>query len=115
MSQAEIARRLEISRATYARYETRTPLPHHLVPEFAAVTGADITGLLDRGAGRRGVHLQIRIDQSLGRRPIYDGVLPCLPPSITSKRRSPRTASLKKSRRHATAIRRLLGTPCSRC
>jgi transcriptional regulator with XRE-family HTH domain len=42
ITQAEIARRLEVSRAAYQRYESRMPLPHHLVEEFAAITGIPI-------------------------------------------------------------------------
>jgi DNA-binding transcriptional regulator YiaG len=46
MTQAEMARRLEVSRSAYQRYETRTPLPHHLIDEFAEITGVDIKDLL---------------------------------------------------------------------
>ena len=45
ISQAEMARRLEISRAAYGRYEIRTPLPHHLAGEFAEITGIDLAEL----------------------------------------------------------------------
>ena len=31
-TQFSIARELEVSTATYARYETRTLVPHHLIP-----------------------------------------------------------------------------------
>jgi DNA-binding XRE family transcriptional regulator len=41
MTQADMARLLGISRASYARYETRTLLPLHLVEEFVEITGAD--------------------------------------------------------------------------
>ena len=52
MTRAEMGRRLEISRSAYARYETRAPLPHHLIEEFAAITGVEIKelfGVVDCG------------------------------------------------------------------
>jgi DNA-binding XRE family transcriptional regulator len=42
MTQADIARLLGISRSAYARYEIGTPLAHHLIEEFVAITGVDI-------------------------------------------------------------------------
>ena len=48
----------EVSRATYARYETRSVLPHHLVEEFAAITGVDLAELL--GAAEENVGLSSR-------------------------------------------------------
>jgi DNA-binding XRE family transcriptional regulator len=45
MSQADIARALGISRAAYWTYETRTPLAHHLIEEFVAITGVDFDEL----------------------------------------------------------------------
>lgn len=44
-TQADITRLLEVSRATYARYETNALLPHHLVEEFAEITGINIADL----------------------------------------------------------------------
>lgn len=38
-SQGAIAKRLGIERDTYAKYESRSPLPHHLVAPFVALTG----------------------------------------------------------------------------
>jgi transcriptional regulator with XRE-family HTH domain len=45
-TQADIARALGISRAAYWTYENRTPLPHHLVEEFVAITGVDLDEFL---------------------------------------------------------------------
>jgi transcriptional regulator with XRE-family HTH domain len=45
MTQVEIARRLEISRGAYQKYESRTLLPYHLVEQFAAITGVEIKQL----------------------------------------------------------------------
>jgi transcriptional regulator with XRE-family HTH domain len=45
MTQADIARALGISLGAYQKYETRTPLPHHLVEEFAKITGVAIGAL----------------------------------------------------------------------
>jgi transcriptional regulator with XRE-family HTH domain len=44
-SQADVARLLEISRASYAKYETRALLPHRLVVEFAEITGVGFAEL----------------------------------------------------------------------
>ena len=41
MTQQEVADALQIAQDTYKQYETRSPLPHHLVPAFCAVVGAD--------------------------------------------------------------------------
>src|SRR5947207_8920261 len=46
LSQADVARALGISRSAYARYETRTSLPHHLIEDFVELTGADFHELL---------------------------------------------------------------------
>jgi transcriptional regulator with XRE-family HTH domain len=46
LSQADVAQALGISRAAYTRYETHTPLPHHLVLDFVELTGADYVELL---------------------------------------------------------------------
>jgi len=45
-TQADIARALGIAERTYRRYETVTGLPHHLVAEFCAITGASMNALL---------------------------------------------------------------------
>jgi transcriptional regulator with XRE-family HTH domain len=47
MTQVDLARALGISRRAYQKYQTRTPLPHHLLEEFAAITGVDIEHLFD--------------------------------------------------------------------
>jgi DNA-binding XRE family transcriptional regulator len=44
-SAAHVARMLRVSRASYKRYETGEPLPHHLIGEFARITGVDIDQL----------------------------------------------------------------------
>lgn len=45
LSQAELARRLGVSRAAYARYEAHTPLPIELAADFAKLTGAALEKL----------------------------------------------------------------------
>jgi DNA-binding XRE family transcriptional regulator len=47
MTQVDIARALGVSRSAYASYETRRPLPHYLLEEFAAITKVDIAHLFD--------------------------------------------------------------------
>jgi ribosome-binding protein aMBF1 (putative translation factor) len=44
-TQADVARALAISLWAYRRYETGGLLPHHLVGEFAEITGIDIADL----------------------------------------------------------------------
>jgi DNA-binding XRE family transcriptional regulator len=45
ITQAEMARRLGVSLASYWKYENRTPLPHHLAGEFVDITGIDLAEL----------------------------------------------------------------------
>ena len=45
MTQADMARLLGISCSAWARYETRSMLPPHLVGEFVEITRADIEEL----------------------------------------------------------------------
>ena len=40
-----MAAALVIPRATYAKYENRSPMPHHLVVRFAIITDVDIDWL----------------------------------------------------------------------
>ena len=56
MTQAEMALALGVTVAAYEKYETRSPLPHHLVEPFAALTGAGVEELLSAATprGRRG-------------------------------------------------------------
>ena len=49
MTQAQMALVLGIKQSAYEKYETRTPLPHHLIKRFAAVTGVDVEELFERG------------------------------------------------------------------
>lgn len=37
---------LELDQGTYKQYETRTPLPHRLIPKFCAATGVSMEWLL---------------------------------------------------------------------
>lgn len=37
---------LEVEQGTYKQYETRTPMPHRLIPKFCAATGVSIEWLL---------------------------------------------------------------------
>ncbi len=56
-SPAQMAELLGVPKDTYHRYETRTLLPHHLIPLFCQLTGADVDWLvrgLKRGAERGG-------------------------------------------------------------
>jgi transcriptional regulator with XRE-family HTH domain len=48
-SRAEMARALGVTIAAYEKYETRSPLPHHLIEPFAVITGADLEELFERG------------------------------------------------------------------
>jgi transcriptional regulator with XRE-family HTH domain len=45
-TQADIARALGISATTYRRYESGSGVPHHLMEDFAAVTGRCGVGAL---------------------------------------------------------------------
>jgi hypothetical protein len=59
-----VARALGISRAAYARYG-HTPLPHHLIPDFVELTGADLRPAVRRGRdARRGAGHISRIARS---------------------------------------------------
>lgn len=49
MTQAEMAQALGIPLPRYEKYETRSPLPHHLVEPFAAITGVQVDTLFERG------------------------------------------------------------------
>jgi len=40
MSQEEMAAALAVAKSPYAKYETRSLMPHHMVPTFLAITGA---------------------------------------------------------------------------
>jgi hypothetical protein len=46
-----MAKLLGVERDTYYRYEKRTMLPHHLIPQFCAVTGVPIEWLINGPAG----------------------------------------------------------------
>lgn len=37
---------LEVDQGTYKQYESRTPLPHRLIPKFCAATGVSLEWLL---------------------------------------------------------------------
>jgi len=52
----EMAQLLDVPKDTYHRYETRTLLPHHLIPVFCQITGVEIEWLV-RGL-RRGIDEQ---------------------------------------------------------
>lgn len=40
-TQESMAKALRISKETYAKYEQRTPLPHHLIAPYCEATGHD--------------------------------------------------------------------------
>ncbi len=46
LSAAEMARRLGVEDETYGAFETKTLLPHHLIPAFAALTGSTLRFVL---------------------------------------------------------------------
>jgi DNA-binding XRE family transcriptional regulator len=46
MSQAQMASLLGVSQHAYEKYETRTLLPHRLMPRFAAIVKVDIDYLV---------------------------------------------------------------------
>lgn len=43
----EFATFMGVSYARYAKYETRSPLPHYLIPKFCKLTGTSVTKLFD--------------------------------------------------------------------
>jgi hypothetical protein len=43
----EMAKALGVEKGTYYRYETRTMLPHHLIPKFCAITGVTTEWLIN--------------------------------------------------------------------
>jgi transcriptional regulator with XRE-family HTH domain len=47
MTQAEMAQALGVGAEAYRAYETRSPLPHHLIEPFARITGIDIDELFE--------------------------------------------------------------------
>lgn len=49
MTQAAMATALGVGTEAYRAYESRSPLPHHLVELFAALTGAGVEELFERG------------------------------------------------------------------
>lgn len=49
---------LGIDQGTYKQYETRTPLPHRLIPKFCAATGVSLEWLLT-GEGKGPVEAEI--------------------------------------------------------
>ena len=46
MTQAALAGLLEIPQDKYKQYETRTPLPHNLIPKFCAIGQVTVYWLL---------------------------------------------------------------------
>lgn len=53
-TQKEICALLEVDQGTYKQYETRTPLPHRLIPKFCIATGVSMEWLLSgEGKGPR--------------------------------------------------------------
>jgi transcriptional regulator with XRE-family HTH domain len=44
-TQAQMAQLLGVTESAYEKYESRTPLPHHLVVPFAEATGVDLAQL----------------------------------------------------------------------
>lgn len=47
LTQAEMAQALGIRLKTYEKYETRSPLRHHLIEPFAAITGTEVERLFE--------------------------------------------------------------------
>jgi hypothetical protein len=50
---ADMATALGIEADTYRKYETRTPLPHELMPRFALITGVTVEHLLTGSSSTR--------------------------------------------------------------
>jgi DNA-binding XRE family transcriptional regulator len=48
MTQDEMAKALGITRAAYEKYETRSPLPHWLIPRFIKIAGIAADDLFGR-------------------------------------------------------------------
>ena len=45
-TQEQMATALGTSVANYRKYESRTPIPHHLIPRLALMTGRDVEWIL---------------------------------------------------------------------
>lgn len=54
LSQSEMARELGVSPVTYPKYESRSLLPHHLVPRFLRITGGTYEYLFRGNTAKRG-------------------------------------------------------------
>ena len=54
-SQPAMAEILDIANKTYAKYETRTPMPHRYISKFCKVCKVRIADLYDIRASKRGV------------------------------------------------------------
>lgn len=62
-TQEQMATALGVAHETYKKYETRTPLPHYLIPRFAMQVDRDVTYILTGKASdvvRRGPRTLVR-------------------------------------------------------
>lgn len=55
LTQQQVADALQIEQDTYKQYETRSPLPHYLVPAFCLATGTDPAKLFGISTRKRSV------------------------------------------------------------
>jgi transcriptional regulator with XRE-family HTH domain len=62
MTQAEMADILGVGAEAYRTYESRVPLPHHLIEQFARVTGIDIDQLFESGESESALGSSCRIE-----------------------------------------------------
>lgn len=46
----DMARALGIPASTYRKYEARSPMPHHLIPKFVAITGCTYQSLFGKSS-----------------------------------------------------------------
>lgn len=67
LTQEEIAELLDISQGNYKQYETRSLLPHRLVPKFVGICGVDFDWLFT-GRGRAPVTIPKRMPPPIDRR-----------------------------------------------
>lgn len=70
LTQKPICALLDLDQGTYKQYESRTPLPHRLIPKFVAATGVSYEWLLT-GEGQGPIVLEhIRPERKQRRRPV---------------------------------------------
>lgn len=54
----EMAELLKVRYDTYARWELRTMMPHHMIPAFCRITGVSLKYLMGATDGKKKTHLK---------------------------------------------------------